>query len=327
MIERPPGRLKTACSFGRRARQDARAHARSGEKNHARQIREEHRPHAGRAARPSRPARSRVHAQRRLPAAAMAGRCDDPQARAALLQSRAGARSGRGRRMHRIRPGVRGELPALARCARDQQRAHAAFAGQRAHAVSPRALLRRVAGRGLRRIELPRRTESVAQARRVLGRHVAVSRCRRPRALHQAEGRVGRGSAATAARRLLPRQSRVDRGHAGGDPRDRRDLRLGRRARRLGHRSAQQADHRACLAAGSRTDAQGRLARRACVRARRFQPRRLRRPEFVGRALGELRLRRDAVRGMGQEWHRRLGRSARRAVSCGEDFARAGSEP
>ena len=29
---------------------------------------------------------------------------------------------GDGRRMHRIRPGVRGELPALARCARDRQR-------------------------------------------------------------------------------------------------------------------------------------------------------------------------------------------------------------
>ena len=55
---------------------------------------------------------------------------------------------------------------------------------------------------------------------------------------------------AAAARRLLPRQSRLGRRHAGGDSRDRRDLRFRGRARRLGHRLAQQVHHRTCLAAG-----------------------------------------------------------------------------
>ena len=84
-------------------------------------------------------------------------------------------------------------------------------------------------------------------------RPVALSRCRRARALPQAARQVGRGRAATAARRLLPRQSRVGRRHAGGDSRDRRDLRVGRRARRLGHRGAQQVHHRTCFAAGGRS--------------------------------------------------------------------------
>ena len=78
---------------------------------------------------------------------------------------------------------------------------------------------------------------------------------------------VGRGRAAAAARRLLPRQSRLGRRHAGGDSRDRRDLRLRRRARRLGHRCAQQDDHRACVAAGGRSRC-ARRTRSAATRSR-----------------------------------------------------------
>ena len=63
---------------------------------------------------------------------------------------------------------------------------------------------------------------------------------------------VERGRADPAARRLLPRQSRVGRRHAGGDSRDRRDLRVGRRARRLGHRVRNEAHHRPCLVAGGK---------------------------------------------------------------------------
>ena len=100
----------------------------------------------------------------------------------------------------------------------------------RAHALPPRALLRRVAGREVRRLVVPRRAEGLAQARRVHRDAVAL----RPRALRPAVARLGRRRGDAPAGRLLPDRPPVGRRHAGRDRRDRRDLLLGRRARRLG---------------------------------------------------------------------------------------------
>ena len=79
---------------------------------------------------------------------------------------------------------------------------------QHAHALSPRALLRRMARRGLRRLELSRRAQRLEQTRRLRRIAVAVSRPPRQRAIHQAESGLGHRCAATPARRVLPHQRR-----------------------------------------------------------------------------------------------------------------------
>ena len=104
-----------------------------------------------------------------------------------------------GRRVHRLRPGHRRQLPAARRKVVPDRRA-----GQPAHALRDGPALRRVAGRGLRRLQRARRDEGLAQARRLRRRRLAV----RPEAQGSRGPDAGahRGRAAPAARRLLPRQ-------------------------------------------------------------------------------------------------------------------------
>ena len=153
---------------------------------------------------------------------------------AGLLQERHGAQPGQRRRVHRLWP-RRGhqlsEMGAVEDRFRQRRASSPARADQRAHAVSERPALRRVAGRGLRGLELPGRHEGLPQARRLLGD--ALAERHGQRAGHAAGG-LGGERGGNAARRLLSHRDGLDRGAAGGRPRGARDLRLGVRARWLG---------------------------------------------------------------------------------------------
>ena len=111
----------------------------------------------------------------------------------ALRRGQDGARPGPGGRLHRLRPGGGRQLPALDRGPRPKARRRKATAakGQPAHALPPGALLRRVAGRGLRRLELPRRAEGLAPPRRLRGPAVALPRQGGRRRVHRAAPTAG----------------------------------------------------------------------------------------------------------------------------------------
>ena len=182
-------------------------------------------------------------------------------------------------------------------------------AGERAHAVPERPPLRRVAGRGLPGLELPRRHEGLPQARRLLGDALAE---RHGQGAGHAAGGMGGERGADAARRLLPHRDGLDRGPAGGRPRGARDLCLRIRARWLG--DGQAVEPRGCDHQAGGQD----RARRTRLCHRRLPRRRLHRPELLGTGLGLSGLCHPALRGMAGECLRCVGAGLGRAgAACG----------
>ena len=147
-------------------------------------------------------------------------------------------------------------LPRVPPCLRGvgrRRQAEGAADRQPAHALPPRAGLRRMARRGLRGLELPRCHEGLVPPRRLRG-HLWP---------YRKNGKVvfvppKEGWTKDAARRPLGAYYRVDlrrhRRHAGGDRRSRRRLCVGRRAYRLGRSGAEAGRE------GRRPQARGRRA-------------------------------------------------------------------
>ena len=95
-------------------------------------------------------------------------------------------RPGPGGRLHRLRPGLRHQLPALAQ----GRLAGEAGIGEPAHALQLCAALRRVRRRGLRRLELPRRAQGLVQPRRVPRSRLALRDRDAPAALRLRRARA-----------------------------------------------------------------------------------------------------------------------------------------
>jgi hypothetical protein len=228
----------------------------------------------------------------------------------------AGAQPGRGRLVHRLRPGLRHQLRALATIGLPCRRR----IGQRPHALQLRAALRRVRGRGLPRLQLPRRAQGLVQPRRVprirLARPPAPAlRLRRPRA-------------ADHAGRVLPHRHGIHHRPAGGRAADACHLRVGVHPCRLGRVAERRAVD---PGAQPRGPADHRVRRRAvaagrpCVRHRRLQRARLHRAELLGAGVGPGRLRGAGLRRLAGQRDGRLGRVAGRAGrGAGPPHARPG---
>ena len=182
-------------------------------------------------------------------------------------------------------------------------------AGERAHAVPERPPLRRVAGRGLPGLELPRCHEGLPQAWRLLGRVLAGWHGQG--AWDAARG-MGGECRANTARRLLPHRDGLDRRPAGRRPRGARDLCLRIRARRLG--GGQAVEPGSCDHPAGGQD----RARRTRLCHRRLPRRGFHRPELLGTGLGLPGLCHPALRGMASECLRRVGAGLGRAdAACG----------
>ena len=191
-----------------------------------------------RPARPARLPRPDVSPAIALAAAALSARSRRQAADRRLRRPGPDSRPGQPGRLHRLRPGERRQLPALDAPRREQGQGSVP-AGQPADAVRAGQALRRMARDRLRLLELPRRLEGLAQARRLQPGEVALRpRRRRQAGVRAARGPMGHRRRHPAARRLLPRQPRVGGRHPGGDLQHRRGLCLGDRARRLGRAAA-----------------------------------------------------------------------------------------
>src|SRR4029453_17995447 len=114
-------------------------------------------PDAGRATRPSRSPRPPLSAPPPIAAAPVPGARRHRPISGAVSAGPDDSRPGERGRLHGLRARRRGELSPLE--AGGGRRREGPREGKRAHALSSRALLRRVAGRGLRGLELPRRHE------------------------------------------------------------------------------------------------------------------------------------------------------------------------
>ena len=171
-------------------------------------------------------------------------------------------------------------------------------AGQPAHALPHGAPLRRVAGRGLLRLQRPRRDEGLAQARRLLGAEVDDRAAKGDSSGLTVDARRRRRP--PAARRLLPRQPQGPGRDALGHRRGRHALRHRLGARRLG-RGGRRRRHPPARA----------HPRRPRLRHRGLRRRRLLDPELLGPGLGPARLRPHQLRrlaGNGTDvWVARLG--------------------
>ena len=169
-----------------------------------------------RPARPARLSRPALRTAAALAGAALARRQRPAGLAAFVHQGRPDPRPGPRRRLHRLWPGRRRQLPVLGPPPGHAVGA-AVPAGQPAHAVRAGAALRRMAGRRLRRLVVPRRAQGLAQARRLRRGAVALPRQGRRRAPAPAQGRLGRRRRVAAARRVLPPEPQVGGRHAGRD--------------------------------------------------------------------------------------------------------------
>ena len=187
--------------------------------DHAVEIRDRARKETRCAPRPDRPARPRVHTRRGVVAARVSltmppfGNCCPRMCGAGLVlsQGREGACTGFG-----LACVVNYLYCAQARAVR-QPRAKTSRTRQHAHAVSPRAFLRRMARRGLRRVVC-------RGALKGWNKHgVCAERCGRIATAVVAcvfikpKTGLGHRRAAATARRVLPHREDLNRRHAGGD--------------------------------------------------------------------------------------------------------------
>ena len=173
-----------------------------------------------------RPARSTLHAPGDQPAerVSLGGRRRQVPAR--LHRGQADPESGKGGGLHRLRPDLRHQLPALD----PPGAAEEDELGEPADAVHAGAALRRIRRRELRRIELPRGHQGLVQQRRVPGGGLAV----RTRDVEPREVRLRHPGDGAHARRVLPDRHQDDHGPAGGHLPAGRGVRFRLHARRLG---------------------------------------------------------------------------------------------
>ena len=174
--------------------------------------------------------------------------------------------------------------------------------GEPGDALRDGAALRRVAGRGVRRLERARCHEGLAQARGLRVRPLEIGRS------WQARQRAHRGPrhrrAHAAARRVLPREPQGHRRDARRARRGRRPLRDCLGARRLG-RGRCERPHPV------RRDDQAATPSRSSATTRKASGSRTR-----GAGLGARRLRAHQLRRLARQRHRRVGRAARRAADA-----------